>query len=195
MSDSHETRVIQMVMEDEDLNEKKLSSNNILPKQKASLDTSFWINCYRVGLIEELSTYFQLFVCSEVRNEILIPVLRLGIMSQDAVIFQQKLNQKEIEIRNPSITPKTMFHNAEDVAITLAEEMGIALLIDNGSPHEYARKKGFKVVSTAAFIVFLFSDGKLGIEEAENKLYDLRGLLKENIIEQNQRILKSIGGV
>ena len=58
MSDSYETRVIQMVMGDEDLNEKKLSSNNILPKQKASLDTSFWINCYRVGLIEELSTYF-----------------------------------------------------------------------------------------------------------------------------------------
>ncbi|MDQ1328336.1 MAG: hypothetical protein QG641_1621, partial [Candidatus Poribacteria bacterium] len=55
-------------------------------KQSASLDTSFWINCHRVGILDKIFEYFDLHVCEEVKQEILSPLLRLGIFAQDAII-------------------------------------------------------------------------------------------------------------
>jgi hypothetical protein len=163
-------------------------------KQSASLDTSFWINCHRVGILDEIFEYFDLHVCTEVKGEILSPLSRLGILAQDAIIFQQKLNQNEIAITNSIKTSKETFHTAEDRAIELAEEMDFILLIDNGAPYEYAMAHGLKVVNTASFIVFLCSERKLTTQNARLKLMALRGLIRESIIEQNLKRITILGG-
>jgi hypothetical protein len=163
-------------------------------KHNASLDTSFWINCYRIGLIEYVFTYFNLYVCEEVEKEILIPISKFLVLAEDAIFFRHKLDQGHVKILNPQKTVKSTFHNAEDVAITLAEEMKMILLIDNGSPHEYAKRQGFDVVNSAAFIVFLAFEGKINITEAKAKLASLKGLLRESIIEENIRLIEFSGG-
>jgi hypothetical protein len=163
-------------------------------KQNASLDASFWINCHRVGVLDEVFNYFQLHACDEVRDELLSPLSRFGILAQDAVSFQQKLNQSEVAIKNPTQVPKALFHTAEDKAIALAEAMNYVLLIDNGAPFEYAMTRGIKSINTAAFIVFLCAEGKLTTQEARLKLTALRGLIRENVIEQNLKRLAALGG-
>ena len=163
-------------------------------KQSASLDTSFWINCHRVGILDKIFEYFDLHVCEEVKQEILSPLLRLGIFAQDAIIFQQKLDQNEITITNSTKTSREIFHTAEDRAIGLAEEKDFMLLIDNGAPFEYAMAHGLKVVNTASFIVFLYSEERLTIQNARQKLMALRGLIRKSIIEQNLRRITVLGG-
>jgi predicted nucleic acid-binding protein len=163
-------------------------------KQNASLDTSFWINCYRIGLIEEVFTYFNLYVCKEVEKEILTPISKFLVVAEDAIFFKHRLDQGDIKIQNPQKTVKATFHNAEDVAIALAEEMKMILLIDNGLPHEYAKKQGFDVVNSAAFTVFLAFEERINITEAKSKLASLKGLLRESIIGQNIKLLESLGG-
>ena len=68
--------------------------------------------------------------------------------------------------------------------------MKMILLIDNGSPHEYAKKQGFNVVNSAAFIVFLTFEGKINVTEAKAKLSSLKGLLRESIIKENIRLIE-----
>ena len=163
-------------------------------KQNASLDSSFWINCYRVSVSDELFNYFHLHACEAVRDEIISPLLKFGVLARDAVIFQQKLSQGEVVIRNPTHLPRALFHSAEDKAIALAEEMNLMLLIDNGAPFEYAMSHGVKVINTAAFIVFLCAEGRLTAQEARLKLTALRGLIQENIIAQNLKKVTALGG-
>jgi hypothetical protein len=163
-------------------------------RQNASLDASFWINCHRVGILNEIFDYFRIYVCEEVKGEILSPLSRIGILAQDAVIFQQKLSQGEVLVMDPTKIPKDTFHTAEDKAILLAEEMDFVLLIDNGSPFEYAIAHGLKAINTAAFIVFLCSEENLPIQEAKLKLIALRGLMREGIIKQNLERIMLLGG-
>jgi hypothetical protein len=163
-------------------------------KQNASLDTSFWINCHRIGILDKIFEYFNLHVCDEVKEEILSPLSRLGILAQDADIFQQKLNQNEITITSYNKISKETFHTAENKAIGLAEEMGFILLIDNGAPFEYAMTHGLKVVNTASFIVFLCFEGKLTAQNAKLKLMALKGLIRESIIMQNLKRINVLGG-
>jgi len=163
-------------------------------RQNASLDASFWINCHRVGTLDQIFDYFRIYVCEEVKREILSPLSRIGILAQDAVIFQQKFSQGEVLVTEPTKIPKDTFHTAEDKAILLAEEMDFVLLIDNGPPFEYAIARGLKAINTAAFIVFLCSEDILSIQEAKLKLIALRGLLREAIIKQNLERIMLLGG-
>lgn len=164
-------------------------------KQNASLDTSFWINCYRIGILHYVFEYFNIFANREVMREILYPIA-IGIVSEDAHIFKERLNQEKIIIKNPVHTTD-IFHMGESLAIVLSEENDFVLLIDNGAPYNYAKSKNIKVVCSPMFVVFLFSQGKIKYSEAKLKLRELKKYIKDNIINESERILtilKEIGG-
>jgi hypothetical protein len=71
-----------------------------MEKQIASLDTSFWINAYRAGIVEEVTEYFDIYAAKKVADEIRRPLIS-GREALDAFFFNRCLEEKRIQIKNP----------------------------------------------------------------------------------------------
>jgi len=136
---------------------------------KASLDASFWINAYQVGLTHFLPEYFQLFVCSEVEREILHPLITKGLPVAAALQFQEWCEAKIITRQEPA-HPVDWYHVGENAAIAMAIDNNYVLLIDDQNPYHYARSRGLKVVNSADFVVLLYHVGKLSYPVAESTI-------------------------
>lgn len=162
-------------------------------KQDASVDTSFWINAYRVGVLGHIRKYFTLYVNSEVVREIMYPIDRLGISAEDALIFQEWERQGVIRTTDP-VRIKAKFRLGESLAIDLARERGFVLLIDNGVPFRYAQMRGLEVICTPVFVALLFADGELTAEEAVEKLDRLSGLIQNDLLGRGEAVVSRLRG-
>ena len=145
-----------------------------MTKQKASLDSSFWINAYRAGLTADLLDYFLVRVCTEVAEEIRRP-LAMGVESMDAVLFDALVKKRQIELEDADHR-LTRFGPGEAMAIALAQERGYVLLIDDSRPHEYARANGIRCVTTVDLIVFMFDQGRCSYDIASQKIASTIGI-------------------
>jgi hypothetical protein len=111
----------------------------------ATLDTSFWINAFRAGLLSRLGELFHLAVTDAVVEEICYPARQLGVPAPDTMVLEEWLASGKLRRENPSrVLP--LFGPGEAAAITLAEEQGYFLLMDDGRPYQYAKARGPGVI-------------------------------------------------
>lgn len=159
-----------------------------MEKQNASMDTSFWINLFRVGLAETLLEYFNIYVSQAVCQEIEYPFQYLNIVSDDALLFRKWRVEKRIRVEKVAAALGA-FHGGEAQAIQLAVEKEAALLIDDSYPYFYAKERGIPIVGTPDYTVFLCAEGKLTLDRSRELLVRLRGSVKEEIIAQALNLL------
>lgn len=129
------------------------------------MDTSFWINLFRVGLAETLLEYFNIYVGQAVCQEIEYPFQDFNMVSDDALLFQKWREEKRIQVEEVAAALGA-FHGGEAQAIQLAVEKKAALLIDDSYPYFYAKERGIPVVGTPDYTVFLCAEGRLTPQRA-----------------------------
>jgi predicted nucleic acid-binding protein len=91
----------------------------------ATLDTSFWINAFRAGLLTWLAELFRLAVTDAVVEEIRYPVRHLGVPAPDTAVLEEWLARGTLRRENPHRT-LPLFGPGEAAAIALAEERATA---------------------------------------------------------------------
>jgi predicted nucleic acid-binding protein len=126
-------------------------------KQHAVLDSSFWINAHRSGLLEYLSDYFSLFAPTAVVQEIEYSPLGVGQLTPAGETFRRWRRSGWLNVQDP-IQPVDWFHPGENAAIGLAQEQEYVLLIDDQAPYHLAKARGLPVIATADFVMLLYID-------------------------------------
>jgi predicted nucleic acid-binding protein len=144
-----------------------------LMKRNAALDASFWINGYRSGILDFLLSYFTVFVPSVVVEEIEHPSRVTGLLTPAGQLFQQWRLMEKVVVQDPE-QPVDWFQPGENAAIGLALERGYRLLIDDRAPYHLAKARSLRAISTADFILLLYTQGQLDYDEAQAKLSTLR---------------------
>lgn len=152
----------------------------------ATLDTSFWINAFRAGLLDWSGELFRLSVTDVVLEEIRYPVRYLGAPSPDAAVLEEWLAGGKLRRENPK-QALPWFGPGEAAAIALAEEQGYFLLMDDGRPYQYAKARGIRVIGTPDLVVLLYDRQKVTLQEAQMMLGSLLGV--------NARIVGAAGAL
>jgi hypothetical protein len=156
----------------------------------ATLDTSFWINAFRAGLLIGLVGLFRLAVTDTVVEEIRYPVRHLGVPSPDIVVLEEWLASGKLRRENPRrVLP--LFGPGEAAAIALAEEQGYFLLMDDGRPYRFAKARGLRVVGTPDLVVVLYDRQHITLQEARTMLGSLLGVSTQ-IVEAAGALLEAI---
>jgi predicted nucleic acid-binding protein len=156
----------------------------------ATLDTSFWINAFRSGLLIWLLELFHLAVTDAVVEEIRYPVRRLGVPAPDTAVLEEWLARGTLRRENPS-RALPLFGPGEAAAIALAEEQGYILLMDDGRPYQYAKARGLRVVGTPDLVVVLYDRQQFTLQEARTMLRSLWGV-STHIVEAAEALLEVI---
>jgi predicted nucleic acid-binding protein len=139
------------------------------------MDTSFWINAFRAGLLIWLVELFRLAVTDAVVEEIRYPVRHLGVPAPDTAVLEAWLASGKLRRENPS-RALPLFGPGEAAAIALAEEQGYFLLMDDGRPYQYAKARGLRVVGTPDLVVVLYDRQHVTLQEARTVLRSLLGV-------------------
>lgn len=156
----------------------------------ATLDTSFWINAFRAGLLTRLAELFRLAVTDAVVEEIRYPVRSLGVPSPDVAVLEEWLVRGTLRRENPRrVLP--LFGPGEAAAIALAEEHGYVLLMDDRRPYQYAKARGLRVIGTPDLVVVLYDRQHVTLEEARAMLISLLGV-SSRIMEAAGVLLEGI---
>lgn len=123
----------------------------------ASLDTSFWTYASQIGVAPYLFTFFRVYYCQAVKNEIITthPSETTLIYPQAMLfmVFEEDGRLKSIEPQKPL----SIFGVGEAHAIAVAKERQWILLINDGRPLVYARSLGITTVSVPGFCVLLYA--------------------------------------
>jgi hypothetical protein len=69
----------------------------------ATLDTSFWINAFRAGLLIRLGELFHLAVTDAVVEELRYPARQLGMPAPDTAILEEWLASGTLRRENPRL--------------------------------------------------------------------------------------------
>jgi predicted nucleic acid-binding protein len=158
----------------------------------ATLDTSFWINAFRAGLLERLGGLFRLTIPDAVVAEIRYPVRHLGVPSPDTAVLEAWLASGQLRRENPKRS-LAWFGPGEAAAIALAEEHGYFLLMDDGRPYQHAKVRGIRVVGTPDLVVMLYDRQQVVLQEARAMLGSLLGI-NTRIVGAASTLLEAIAG-
>lgn len=121
--------------------------------QDASLDTSFWINAYRSGLLYHVVRRFRLHCAPEVAVE-------FGPQFGSGRDFWRRLQAGEIGVVAPTALHLLEFNLGERAAISVAiDHPDWILLLDDYRPFLEATRRGLTVISTPMLAVALYSEG------------------------------------
>jgi predicted nucleic acid-binding protein len=157
---------------------------------RATLDTSFWINAFRAGLLRWLVELFRLAVTDAVVEEIRYPARHLGVPAPDTAVLEEWLANGTLQRENPS-RALPLFGPGEAAAMALAEEQGYMLLMDDGRPYQYAKGRGLRVIGTPDLVVVLYDRQHVMLQEARTMLRSLLGV-STRIVEAAGAMLEDI---
>ena len=146
-----------------------------MQKATATLDTSFWINACRAGLLDLVEDLFRLVITYAVANEIRFQTRSLGVTPPDTELMERRLASGSLRLEEPR-RASGLFGPGEAAAIGLAEGKGYFLLMDDGRPHQYARSAGIRVVGTPDLVVMLYEQRKMTLREARAMVGSLLGV-------------------
>src|SRR5215210_7299734 len=128
-------------------------------KQNATLDTSFWINAHRVGLLRRVLERYSLHYAPDVAAE-LSPGFPSGVefwrLARRGVLTEVAPRRDELGAFGPG----------ERAAINLAiEHPGWLLLLDDQRPYQEAVRRGLPVLCSPVLVAALFSEGTLDSQD------------------------------
>lgn len=129
-------------------------------KQDATLDSSFWINVHRSGLLDYVLAEYVLHYAPEVAAE-LSPSFPSG------QAFWHAARAGELSEAVPRRREVREFGPGERAAIDLAlEHRDWVLLLDDYRPFQEAVRRGLRVLCSPTLIVSLFSANRLQAGDA-----------------------------
>ncbi|MBI4631447.1 MAG: hypothetical protein HY740_06995, partial [Chloroflexi bacterium] len=146
-------------------------------------DSSFWINAFRAKVIDFLPDYFMLHVPSVVVEEIERPIASIKSPSDAGKLFREWREGQRITLEEPT-HPLDGFDVGENFALALAIERRLPILLDDRAPYNQAITRGLTVVSSAGFVVLLYTDGRVSYTEALDHIKATeinKDLLRENL--------------
>jgi len=140
---------------------------------EATFDTSFWVHIVYLDRVDMLLADYTLLCPEAVARE-------LGRQNPTSQRLQDLLTAGIIHVATPRVTQLTLYGEGERAAINLALERHLPLFIDDWRPYEAARLAGVAVVHTLAYLVQLYTQGRVTLSQVVNDLSRLarRGTLR-----------------
>jgi predicted nucleic acid-binding protein len=151
----------------------------------ATFDSSFWVPA--LDLIEFLLSDFELICTKAVEDE-------LGRDNPASRRLKALLADKAIKRAAPRSEKITLYGDGERAAINLALERKFLLLIDDWRPYEAAQAAGVGVVNSLAYLVGLYEQKRITLEQALHALAKTtrRGTLRPEWIHSAVRVVAEI---
>jgi predicted nucleic acid-binding protein len=146
------------------------SRYNDLVKQNATLDSSFWINAHRAGLLSNVLQRFSLSFAPAVAAE-------LSRRFASGREFWRLVGEGVLTEANPQADLVKAFGSGERGAMNLAlEHRDWILLVDDRRPLLEAQRLGLKTLCTPVLVVDLFDKEKWSLPEAVRALASLAAM-------------------
>lgn len=166
-----------------------------MAKLKAVVDSSFWININKTGLVKYLFDYFELYFTEKVEDELSDYKDTRNYVPKDLDTFIQLENLNFIQIKNPKTIKKRLQdclsnYSGELYTIALAEELDAIILTDDSGPLKYCNRYSLLSATTPTFILKLFRSRKITKEEAKQKINLIKRSIRKEIIEETLKQLK-----
>ena len=175
-----------------------MSINSKESKKIAVVDSSFWININRVGLVDSLLERFELVFTSKVEEELLINS-KLFYTPKDIIIYNRLKEIGLIEIKDPKIISPDLWNilskdSGEIYTIALAIELNATVLVDNSAAIEYCIQKNILITNSVTFILYDALQSKLTYTQALDKINLLKPYIRERYILIGLNTLDKIKG-
>jgi predicted nucleic acid-binding protein len=141
-----------------------------LVMQSATLDSSFWINAHRCGLLPHVLARFELHYPPEVGIE-------LSEEFASGREFWRLVREGVLVEVTPTTNIVLGFGPGERAAMNVAlQHPGWVLLMDDRKPLLEAQRLGLRTVCTPVLITELYIDGQLDVGEALESLARLAAM-------------------
>ncbi len=156
-------------------------------KRGATFDSSFWVHAVYLDLLDFVLSDFELVCTKAVERE-------LGRDNPTSLRLKALLADRSIEEAAPKSEKIKLYGDGERAAINLALERKLPLLIDDWKPYEAAQAVGVEVVNSLAYLVGLYEQKRITLEQVLNALTRItrRGTLRPEWIESAVRIVSEI---
>ncbi|MBX3009891.1 MAG: hypothetical protein KF832_00235 [Caldilineaceae bacterium] len=166
--------------------------NSIIMLLNASLDTSFWNRAADVGITAYLFSFFRVYYCRVVKDEIITTdPNETALIYPQAMLFTVFEEDGRLQQAEPQNT-LSLYGLGEAAAIALAREQQWILLINDQRPLLFAESLEIHCVCVPDFCVFLYSQGKVTAAAAEGYLERLRPTTGKQLIVRAQEVLKRV---
>ena len=118
----------------------------------------------------------------------------LGRDNPTSLRLKALLTDRRIKEAAPKSEKIKLYGDGERAAINLALERKLPLLIDDWRPYEAAQAAGVEVVNSLAYLVGLYEQKRITLEQVLNALVRItrRGTLRPEWIESAVRIVSEI---
>ena len=166
-----------------------------MQKLKIIVDTSSWINVFRVDLTSYLIENFSVLVTPKVNDEI----LEGKGFAEDANLFEKLSTEGNIQIVRPKTIQEEIKHeisvsSGEIEGIAYAKEIGDCIvLIDDSKVYQVMDRFNLKYISSANIIIDAYLTEKINKDEAYRLLEILRKVLKDEVIDKAKEVLEDAG--
>lgn len=164
-------------------------------KQKAVVDSSFWINLNKTGLVKYLFNYFDLYFTEKVEDELSDYKDTRGFVPNDLDAFTQLKKLDFIKIQNPKFTSRKLQdslsnYSGELYTIALAEELKAIVLIDDSGSLKYCNRCNLISITTPGFIYKLYRSSIITKKEAKQKINLIKKSINKEFIDAILKKLK-----
>ncbi len=166
-----------------------------MQKIKIIIDTSSWINVFRVDLTNYLIENFSVLVTPKVKEEI----LEGKGFAEDADLFEKLSTEGNIRIVKPKTIREEIKHeisvsSGEIESIAYAMERGDCIvLIDDSKVYHVMDRFNLKYISSVNIMIDAYLTEKINKDKAYKLLEILRKVLKEEVIDKAKAVLKDAG--
>ncbi len=159
---------------------------------KAVSDSTALIYLAKIGKLELLKTYSEVFIPGAVYQEVVIEGLKKGFL--DAKIIQRELEKGAVKLKELSeeqqkeareLTKFAEIEAGEAEAIVLAKNLNSELLLDDLVAQGAAKTLGIEPLWTTSFILKLLGEKKIQKKEARKiieKLVDAGYRISEEVL-------------
>ena len=139
-------------------------------KLKAVVDSSFWININKTGLVKYLFEYFELYFTEKVEDELSDYKDTRGSVPKDLDVFLQLKNLDFVSLKNPRVITKRQEeclskNSGEIQTIALAEEINAIVLVDDYGPVIFCDQNNITHLTSVTFIAMLYKKNKISRSE------------------------------
>ncbi|MCD6255696.1 MAG: hypothetical protein J7J44_05425 [Deltaproteobacteria bacterium] len=166
---------------------------NKVQKPKIIVNTSSWINLFRVDLTDYLVESFYIFVTPKVNKEI----LEGKEFAEDAKIFEKLSNEGYIRVVIPKVIQEEIKHEIsissgeiEIIAYAMEKEDRM-VLIDDSKVYQVMERFNLKYISSANIVVDAYLTKRINKDRAYRLLEVLRRVLKDEVIDKAKEVLKN----
>lgn len=158
----------------------------------ASLDTSFWNIAAQIGVVPYLFSFFRLYYCQAVEDEIVTTdPEETSLIYPQAMLFKVMQEDGRLHRAEPE-SPLTKFGVGEANAIALARECEWVLLINDYRPLQMAQSLGLCCVSVPDFCVLLYSRRKITYGAVKGYLRRVVSTTSPDLIQVAEQVIEEI---